>query len=165
MSAGGSYAATSSPASSTTRLATPGFDPRPHLEDMPLFTRDRRRRSKTHGRWPGPQGHTRTLVSGEHDGIHLRVNHRAQNMGIIPAGTSLAVASDVELKVAQTMWETWTRTGTTSRETIVINKPEGPCEGRLSCDSLLERFLPPQGELTVYWPGCQHRTYRGGTAS
>lgn len=141
------------------------FDPQPYLDDMPVFVRDRRRRAKTHGRWPGAGGRTRVLVSGEHDGIYVRVSQRARDMGIIPSGSSLAAASDVELKVAQTMWETWVRTGIASSEILVINKPDGPCQGPFGCDSLLEWLLPPQGRLSVHWPGGRCRDYRGSAES
>lgn len=83
------------------------------------------------------------------------------DLGLIPAGSHLARSGDVELKLAIQMRENWQRTGSVSKETVVINHPDGPCRGRLSCDGLLARYLPPGGELTVYWPGGNVKTYRG----
>ena len=59
------------------------------------------------------------------------------------------------------MRDEWQRTNTPTREDIVINNPNGPCQGPLGCDALLPRFLPPGSELTVHWPGGQRQTYRG----
>jgi hypothetical protein len=129
---------------------------------MPTFTREGWGRPKTHGRWTDANGVTHALLSGEHDGYYLVVNQRAVEIGAIPPGTVLAARSDIELKFAVSMRRTWEQTGIAPKETIVINKPEGPCTGRLGCDGLLNRFLPPGGELTVHWPGGNSRTYRGG---
>jgi hypothetical protein len=64
------------------------------------------------------------------------------------------------------MRATQQRTGVPPRETIVINKPDGPCKGRLGCDGLLERYCLLLGsELTVHWPGGGVKTYRGAATA
>ncbi|MBT8224498.1 MAG: hypothetical protein HKP61_19440 [Dactylosporangium sp.] len=138
-----------------------GFDPRPCLDQLPVFSRDRRGRTKTHGMWIDEHGVAHDLLSGEHDGMHVQVNKRAVRLGRIPPGAKMFSGSDIELKFAMGMRQTWERTGTIRNEIIVINKPEGPCQGELGCDALLPYYLPPGGTLTVYWPGGNHRTYRG----
>jgi uncharacterized protein YoxC len=54
-----------------------GFDPQPHLDQMPAFVNDRRRRPKTQGRWVDADGEVHPLLSGEHDGTYRKVNDRA----------------------------------------------------------------------------------------
>jgi hypothetical protein len=158
MSAGGGGGVVGPPPASR-RLAA--FDLVALLDDMPVFVRDGQTRPKTHGRWVDEDGVVHDLLSGEHDGVYKAVNQRAIDLGIIPAGTGLARAGDVELKFALGMRRTWERTKVAPKEKIVINHPDGPCEGEYSCDGLLSRYLPPGGELTVYWLGGNSRTYRG----
>ena len=76
-------------------------------------------------------------------------------------GSRCSNRRDVELKFAMRMRETWQVTGVAAKENIVINHPNGPCEGELGCNDLLPSFLPPKSELTVHWPGGGQRTYRG----
>ena len=152
--------AESGPATDAMPANPAGFDPEPYLAQMPRFTPDASARPKTHGRWTDHTGTTHHLLSGRHDGYHTKVDQHAVALGLIPAGTGLLRSGDVELKFAMRMRERWQHTGTPPRETIVINKPDGPCEGRLGCDALLPRFLPPGGQLTVHWPGGA-KTYRG----
>ncbi|MBT8228025.1 MAG: hypothetical protein HKP61_13470 [Dactylosporangium sp.] len=152
------------PSSASVRESSerPGFDPRPDFDDMPVFDRDGTGpASKTHGRWTDANGVTHKLLSGWHDGYHVAVNQFAIRLGVIPAHGRLERAGDIELKFALGMRGRWQRTGTAPRETIIINHPDGPCQGKLSCDGLLHRYLPPGGELTVHWPGGNKRTYRG----
>jgi len=137
-----------------------GFDPERYLARMPRFDPDSGTRPKTHGRWTDHTGTTHDLLSGRHDGYHTKVDQHAVAIGLIPAGTGLARSGDIELRFAIRMRETWQRTGSPPREKIVINNPNGPCEGDLGCDTLLPRFLPPGAELTVHWPGGT-KTYRG----
>lgn len=129
---------------------------------MPRYGSREGTRPKTHGRWTDYTGTTHHLVSGRHDGYHAMVDQHAVALGLVPAQTGLYRSGDVELKFAMRMRETWQRTGAPPQETIVINNPNGPCEGRLGCDALLPRFLPPDGELTVHWPGGA-KIYRGET--
>lgn len=110
-----------------------------------------------------PDGVTYPLLSGHHDGYHKFVDQHAVKIGRIPPGAGLRRSGDVELKFAIQMRQRWERTGIAARESIVINHPDGLCRGRLSCDGLLRDFLPPGGELTVYWPNGK-KTYRGETA-
>lgn len=150
------------PSSDLRQTDPPVFDPRPALEDMPVFVRGRQQ-SKTHGRWVDAHGTVHKLLSGEHDGQHAAVTLRAIDLGLIPSRGRLARAGDVELKFALGMRQRWEKTQTVSHETIVINNPKGPCPGPLGCDGLLSRYLPPGATLTVWWPGdnSPHKTYRG----
>jgi hypothetical protein len=85
------------------------------------------------------------LISGEHDGYSSQVNRYARELGIVRDGAGLQTAADVELKFAMRM-----RAEGVSEAKLLIDRP--PCVGRLSCDALLPRFLPPGATLTVYWP-------------
>jgi hypothetical protein len=137
-----------------------GFDPEPYWARMLRFDPDSGTRPKTHGRWTDHTGVTHDLLSGRHDGYHTKVDQHAVAIGLIPAGAGLARSGDIEIRFAVRMRETWQRTGSPPRENIVINNPNGPCEGDLGCDTLLPRCLPPGAELTVHWPGGT-KTYRG----
>ncbi|MBT8226776.1 MAG: hypothetical protein HKP61_17120 [Dactylosporangium sp.] len=137
------------------------FDPQPYLDEMPVFVREGRTRPKTHGRWRDRHGATHRLLSGYDGHYSPLIDQRAIRLGLIPNGAKLLTSGDVEMKFAMARRETWARTGVVTRETIVINNPKGPCSGKLSCDGLLNRYLPPGGELTVCWPGGNHKTYRG----
>jgi hypothetical protein len=64
----------------------------------------------------------------------------------------MTTAADVELKFAMRMH----REGIRHAEIILNNRP---CEGPLSCDELLGRFLPDGASLTVYGPDNFKRTY------
>jgi hypothetical protein len=153
---------TTAPAGAPTqaRADASGFDPAPYFAQMPRFDPDATVRQKTHGRWTDSAGTTHHLLSGRHDPYHTMVDQRAAELSLVRPNTGLARSGDIELKFAMRMRETWQRTGMAPRETIVINNPNGPCEGDLGCDALLPRFLPPGGELTVHWPGGK-KTYRG----
>lgn len=69
--------------------------------------------------------------------------------------SKLTVSKHIELKYALRM-----RDSGLKDETIVINKPDGPCENGYGCDRLLPRFLPAGSTLTVCWPGGNSRTYK-----
>ncbi|WET83261.1 SCP1.201-like deaminase [Amycolatopsis sp. QT-25] len=103
----------------------------------PIEPDDRGR--KTHGRWVGPDGTVRETISGRDEDASLAMK-QLQEKGIPrkPLRTS-----DVEMKLAARM----AHEGITEA-TVVINNV--PCEGLLSCDTLVPILLPDGSALTVH---------------
>ncbi|GAA3464328.1 SCP1.201-like deaminase [Saccharothrix longispora] len=94
---------------------------------------------KTHGRWIGPDGTVRDIVSGEDSRTDL-VNAQLVAKGWEDGTTR---DSDIEMKLAAHMVENEVR-----HATVIINN--APCKGRLSCDTLVPILLPKGATLTVH---------------
>ncbi|ACU35845.1 DddA-like double-stranded DNA deaminase toxin [Actinosynnema mirum] len=94
---------------------------------------------KTHGRWIGPDGQARPIVSGRDDKSVL-VNPLLRGKGA-PGPTRRD--SDVEMKLAAHMAARGIR-----HATVVINNT--PCRGPLRCDTLVPILLPEGSTLTVH---------------
>lgn len=155
---GGSTSATSGGSTSG------GFNPAPHLRDMPPFPGADR---KTHGRTVGKGGKVEQVVSGELDPETRELDPRyvegvklARRLGLVPAKGKLTAAGDVELK-----WALQMRKDEVKRSHVAINNTDGPCEGSRSCDALLPVWLKEDSELTVHWQDEQgndrSRKYKG----
>jgi hypothetical protein len=110
-------------------------------------------RQKTEGAWQDENGVVHKLISGRHEDFEAALSH-AKRLGLIPEHGTLATAADVELKFAMKM----RREGIT-QAVIAVNKR--PCPGRLGCNQLLKRFLPPGAELIVRGPDNFEQTYEG----
>lgn len=156
---GGSPSSTSSGSTSVGG----GRNPSAHLRDMPPFEPDR----KTHGRAVGKGGKIESVVSGEFDPTTREYDPRyvdgvklARRLGKVPPKGKLTAAGDVELK-----WALQMRKDGVKRSQVTINNPQGPCQGELSCDTLLPIWLDQDSELTVHWRDEQGRdqskTYMG----
>ena len=156
---GGSPSTTSSGSTS----AGGGRNPSAHLRDMPPFEPSR----KTHGRAVGKGGKIESVVSGELDPTTREYDPRyvegvklARRLGKVPPKGKLTAAGDVELK-----WALQMRKDGVKRSQVAINNPQGPCQGELSCDTLLPVWLDQDSELTVHWRDEQGRdqskTYMG----
>ncbi|MFI5708968.1 DddA-like double-stranded DNA deaminase toxin [Kribbella sp. NPDC051620] len=116
-------------------------------------------RPKTRGIWKDADGKEHPLTSGRlgSDGqaddpyyqqvVDFMRQHRIGRQDADPM-----VASHVEAKFALFMRERGLM-----HETIVVNKI--PCDGDFGCDTLLDRFLPQGGTLTVFGPAGFKRTY------
>jgi len=100
-------------------------------------------------------GSDEVIVSGQHDEWYRRAIEYADKLNLTGGKGALGTAGDVELKFAMRMRATGQRFAR-----LIINKPTGPCPGRLGCDELLPRFLPPGATLIVYYPEGA-KTYRG----
>ena len=111
-------------------------------------------RQKTEGAWQDDDGTIHKLISGRHEPDFDAALAHTKKLGLIPEHSTLATAADVELKFAMKM----RREGIT-KAVIAINT--GPCPGRLGCDQLLKRFLPPGSELVIHGPDNFEKTYRG----
>lgn len=128
--------------------------------------------SKTRGFWIDSDGKERQIVSGTHDHEHpaaqqyWRIIARRIFEETDPKDRSehdtwekwwegLATAADVELKSIMAMNASKKKHGT-----VLINNPDGPCQGILSCDRLIEEFLNQDETLTVIWPGGR-KIYKG----
>jgi hypothetical protein len=109
-------------------------------------------RRRTHGRWIGPDGQARPIVSGE-DELY------AESVKAFPAlGLRRGLprrASDVEMKLAAYMRNHGIRSAT-----AVINNI--PCPGPYGCDELVPVLLPEGCTLTVHGPNNFTKTYQGG---
>ncbi len=116
--------------------------------------RPRGSRAKTHGLWIDDGGNEHALISGEHDEEYREAVEHGRRLELVPEPGTLDIAGHVEVKFAMHM----RRTGV-SHATIIVNN--APCEGRMSCDQLLARFLPLGATLTVYGPNDFKETYRG----
>ncbi|MFI5712682.1 DddA-like double-stranded DNA deaminase toxin [Kribbella sp. NPDC051620] len=111
-------------------------------------------RQKTRGAWQNESGVVQNLISGRHgEDFEAALGH-AKRLGLIPDHGTLATAADVELKFAMKM-----RREGIKKAVIAVNKM--PCPGRLGCNQLLKRFLPPGAELIVHGPDNFEQTYRG----
>jgi len=110
---------------------------------------------KTHGRWIGPDGQARPIVSGR-DEVAALVERDLQARGM--PGKSVR-ASDVEMKLAAHM----VRYGI-KHATVVINHV--PCRGKLGCDQLVPILLPEGSTLTVHGETVRgqrfYKKYTGG---
>jgi hypothetical protein len=97
--------------------------------------------AKTHGRWTSPDapGDLQPIVSGRKDDLYAQTDRYLAEKGM----ERYSIASHVETKLAVHM----ATTGMTSA-TVTINHT--PCEGDLSCDTLLPQVLPEGATLTVY---------------
>jgi hypothetical protein len=97
--------------------------------------------AKTHGRWTSPDapGDLQPIVSGRKDDLYGQTDRYLAEKGM----ERYSIASHVETKLAVHM----ATTGMTSA-TVTINHT--PCEGDLSCDTLLPQVLPEGATLTVY---------------
>ncbi|MEV7548159.1 DddA-like double-stranded DNA deaminase toxin [Amycolatopsis sp. NPDC089917] len=103
----------------------------------PIKPDDRGR--KTHGRWVGQDGKVHETVSGRDDDAALAMKQlQAKGIPRKPLRTS-----DVEMKLAARMADK----GITEA-TVIINNV--PCEGVLSCDTLVPILLPDGSALTVH---------------
>ncbi|GAA3985632.1 SCP1.201-like deaminase [Allokutzneria multivorans] len=111
---------------------------------------------KTHGRWIDPDGTVHPVVSGW-DHLTPEVNDSLRAMGCprVPVIT----AADVELKLAALMREKGKTDPRWRHITIVIN--QAPCQGRLSCETLVPILLPEGYSLTVHAPNYRRR-FTGG---
>lgn len=108
-------------------------------------------RQKTHGRWVGPDGQVRPIVSGEDEGYAESVK-AFRDLGArgIPQR-----ASDVEMKLAAYMRNHGVRSAA-----VVINNT--PCPGPFGCDALVPVLLPQGSTLTVHGSNNFTKTYQGG---
>lgn len=116
-------------------------------------------RQKTRGIWKDADGNEHSLASGQRladgegdDPYYQRVVDYMRDHRIGRHDADPMVASHVEAKFALFMRERGLL-----HETIVVNKL--PCPGRYGCDTLLNRFVPPGGTLTVFGPGGFKETY------
>ncbi len=116
-------------------------------------------RPKTRGIWRDADGKEHPLASGQRssdgtgdDPYYQQVKDFMRENGIGRQDADPMVASHVEAKFAFFMRERGLM-----HETIVVNKV--PCDGDFSCDTLLEKFLPAGGTLTVFGPGGFMETY------
>ncbi|ATE56885.1 DddA-like double-stranded DNA deaminase toxin [Actinosynnema pretiosum] len=108
---------------------------------------------KTHGRWFGPDGKTRSAISGKDEGFAL-VLRTIRELGMT-RGFPLR-ATDVEMKVAAHM-----RANGITSATLVINHV--PCDdGMFSCDRMVPVLLPAGSALSVFGASGFRRTYHGG---
>lgn len=110
-------------------------------------------RPKTRGIWKDADGNEHDLASGQRRGdgegddpYYKQVVDFMREQRIGRQDADPMVASHVEAKFALFMRERGLM-----HETIVVNKI--PCDGDFGCDTLLDRFLPPGGTLTVFGPG------------
>ncbi|XVS62333.1 DddA-like double-stranded DNA deaminase toxin [Actinosynnema sp. CA-299493] len=108
-------------------------------------------RPKTHGRWIGPDGQTRPVVSGE-DEMYRESETALAALGL---RRKLTRASDVEMKMAAYMRNHGVRSAT-----LLINNT--PCRGPLGCDELVPVLLPEGATLTVHGANGFTKTYAGG---
>ncbi|HVK22233.1 MAG TPA: DddA-like double-stranded DNA deaminase toxin [Actinokineospora sp.] len=104
---------------------------------------------KTHGRWVEPDGTTHTAVSARDQQYRETVDWFESRGMRIPTR-----ASDIEMKLAVHM-----RMNGIRSVTLAINHV--PCEGELSCDTLLPQILPKGYTMTVHGAGGFHKTYKG----
>ncbi|MEV0647480.1 DddA-like double-stranded DNA deaminase toxin [Phytomonospora sp. NPDC050363] len=153
---GSSSAGSASASVSGKAGARRGFDPAPHLRDMPPFPGTD---NKTHGRAIGKSGKVESVVSGELDPTTRELDPRyvegvklARRLGLVPPKGKLTAAGDVELK-----WAWQMRQDSVTKSQVTINNPKGPCLGDLSCDTLLPTWLDQNSELTVHWRDKQGR--------
>lgn len=116
-------------------------------------------RPKTRGIWKDADGNEHDLASGQRrgdregeDAYYRQVVDFMREHKIGRQDADPMVASHVEAKFALFMRERGLK-----HETIVVNKT--PCDGDFGCDTLLDRFLPPGGTLTVFGPGGFKKTY------
>jgi hypothetical protein len=116
-------------------------------------------RPKTRGIWKDADGNEHDLASGQRSGdgegddpYYQRVVDFMREHRIGRQDADPMVASHVESKFALFM-----REHGLLHETIAVNKV--PCDGDFGCDTLLDRFLPPGGTLTVFGPGGFKKTY------
>lgn len=124
------------------------------LASLPIQRVIPNHRQKTAGAWQDESGVVHKLISGRHEeDFEAAVSH-AKRLGVIPDRGTLATAADVELKFAMKM----RREGIT-KAVIAVNKV--PCPGRLGCNQLLKRFLPPGAELIIHGPDNFEKTYEG----
>ncbi|HWE88065.1 MAG TPA: DddA-like double-stranded DNA deaminase toxin [Pseudonocardiaceae bacterium] len=110
---------------------------------------------KTHGRWVGADGATRSIISGrDHDSEFAE--HELERRGMPGATTR---PGDVELKLAAHMLRNGIR-----HVTVVIN--HSPCKGDYGCDTLVPILLPEGSTLTVHGVTRQgakmYKRYTGG---
>jgi hypothetical protein len=153
LSPAASQPAETSPATGTTTVL-PNQVETLRRELPPSITAGARGR-KTHGRWIGPDGIPRPIVSGN-DEMSANVARHLKGIGIpqMPAATT-----DVEMKLAAHMAQNRIR-----HTTVVINN--SPCKGRLSCDTLVPILLPEGSTMTVHGVTKQgtpmRKTYTGG---
>lgn len=124
------------------------------LSRLPVQRAIPNHRQKTEGAWQDNSGVIHKLVSGRHEEDFDAAVAHAKKLGLIPERGTLGTAADVELKFAMKM----RREGITRAE-IAVNKL--PCPGRLGCNDLLKRFLPPGAELVIHGPDNFEKTYRG----
>ncbi|MFT7834918.1 SCP1.201-like deaminase [Saccharothrix sp. BKS2] len=110
-------------------------------------------RPKTHGRWIGPDGQARLVVSGE-DEMYRESETVLADLGF---RRKLTRASDVEMKLAAYMRNHGVRSAT-----LLINNL--PCRGPLGCDELVPVLLPEGCTMTVHGANGFTKTYRGGAA-
>ncbi|CCH29314.1 hypothetical protein BN6_19930 [Saccharothrix espanaensis DSM 44229] len=108
---------------------------------------------KTHGRWVGPDGVVRSIVSGNGPEA-TDAGEFLQTLPLPQPGVPIAV-SHVETKLAMHMRDTGVR-----HAAVVINNR--PCAGRFGCETLVGLILPEGSTLTVYGSGGYEQTIRGG---
>lgn len=104
---------------------------------------------KTHGRWIGPDGKVRPIMSGR-DEMSTAADARMRQLGMTRPITK---TSDVEIKLVMEMLANGIE-----HATVVINHE--PCKGRLSCDTLVPILLPEGATLTVYGTTRQGMAFR-----
>lgn len=107
--------------------------------ELPPPIKDTDSGRKTHGRWIGPDGEARSIISGVDDDSRA-ADELLHRLGVPrkPARTA-----DVEMKLAARMVRDHIR-----HATVLINNV--PCKGRLSCDTLVPIMLPEGATLTVH---------------
>lgn len=146
------------------------IDPKALLNLLPTFERVRGApRPKTRGIFQ-LQGKRTEIVSGADDSTPEVREHMWDHIGVIRRPATFGADSDVELKAAVKIANKVTDTQQPQHGDVVINNPNGPCEGAYGCDTLLPEFLPPGSTLTVHWPGgeggaMKTRTYTGTVQS
>jgi hypothetical protein len=107
---------------------------------------------KTHGRWIGPDGTDRPIVSGR-DADSAAAWELLKERGL-SARTEPVAVSHAEQKLAARMVR-----DKIAHATLVINNR--PCRGPSSCDTLLPVMLPAGYSLTVHGPNYR-KTFSGG---
>ncbi|HEX4702803.1 MAG TPA: DddA-like double-stranded DNA deaminase toxin [Pseudonocardiaceae bacterium] len=119
----------------------------------PITPAERGTGRKTHGRWVGADGMTRTVVSGADSTAQAAFAWLRQH-GVLPVS-----ATHAEMKLAYHLRTAAERTGSPHQATIVVNNRV--CAGPLGCATLLPVMLPAGCTLTVHAPNYR-RTFTGG---
>lgn len=141
-------------------MPPPRFDPAPALESLPAFERKRGSTPRTHGVAQFGDGTRMTFVSGEDETTPRIREHMWQHTGPVRSPKGFWSESHAELKAALAMSDHGVK-----RAELVINNPNGPCEGPIGCNGLIARYLQPGAVLTVHWRGAdgtmQSKRYTG----
>lgn len=123
--------------------------------DLPEDVSRRGAGRKTHGRWVGPDGVVRSIISAV-DELSRGADAWFRSHGIAPV-----VHTHCEVKVAYRLRLAAERRSGHYHASLIVNNT--PCDDRLGCETLLPTVLPPGSTLTVYGPAGYRRTFTGRT--